>query len=192
MAKRNRQRKVYFKPANIKVVLALLIMIMPWAYYGVRTLQHSQEAGKVRSLELEKRSLEEKLRRHTAEWNQAIVPDRLEEAAARNGLKMDFALPSRVVSVDSNGNLRNVPAELIAEHRAAQQAKAEALAAAAPAPAATTATPSLKTAVAQAKVTPVKTTKVRTAKTSFSATRAKVTPKAAKPTVKRGPRVRRR
>lgn len=134
MAKRNRRRKAHFKPANIGIALLIVVGIVPWALYCLMGLNNEQIATQVKLLEREKRSLEESLRRHTAEWNQYVAPQRLDEAIARNGLRMGYAPPERTVRVASDGTMRlsRQLSQRLAEERAARaaQTREEAVAAA--------------------------------------------------------------
>lgn len=106
MAKRNRRRKAHFKPANVGIALLIVLCIAPWALCSLMGLSSDQIATQVKLLEREKRSLEESLRRHTAEWNQYVAPQRLDEAIARNGLRMGYAPPERTVRVAGDGSMR--------------------------------------------------------------------------------------
>ncbi len=132
MAKRNRRRKAHFRPANIGLALVTMACIVPWALYSLLGLTNNQIATQVKLLEQEKRSLEESLRRYTAEWNQYVAPQRLDEAIARNGLKMGYAPPERTVRVAENGSMRlsrQLSQRLAAERAArATSAKEEAVA----------------------------------------------------------------
>ncbi len=136
MAKRNRRRKAHFKPANIGVAAMIAICIVPWALCSLMSLSSDQIATQVKLLEHEKRSLEESLRRHTAEWNQYIAPQRLDEAIARNGLKMSYAPPERTVRVAADGTMRisRQLSQQLAQERAARLAatREEAVASTAP------------------------------------------------------------
>lgn len=124
MAKRNRRRKAHFKPANVGIALLILVCVVPWAFCSLVGLSNDQIATQVKLLEREKRSLEESLRRHTAEWNQYIAPQRLDEAIARNGLQMGYAPPERTVRVASDGSMRlsRQLSRQLAEERAARAA----------------------------------------------------------------------
>ncbi len=103
MAKRNRRRKAHFKPANIGLAALFVVSIVPWAIYSLLSLANNQVATQIKLLEQEKRSQEESLRRYTAEWNQLIEPRRLDEAIARNGLKMSYAPPERTARIREDG-----------------------------------------------------------------------------------------
>ncbi len=132
MAKRNRRRKAHFRPANIGLAVLVVVSILPWALYSVVGLSNDQTATQVKLLEQEKRSLEESLRRHVAEWNQYVAPQRLDEAIARNGLRMGYAPPERTVRVAEDGSMRlsrQLSRQLAAERAArAASAKGEAVA----------------------------------------------------------------
>lgn len=112
MKKRNRRRKtLQVKMATVGWVLLLFLPFVPWIYCSLISLGNDQIATKIKDLEYEKRSLEESLRRQTAEWNQYIEPARLGEAIAEQGLRLNYALPERCVHVAQNGRM-TMPATL--------------------------------------------------------------------------------
>lgn len=125
MAKRNRRRKTHFKPANVGIALLIIVCIVPWAFCSLVGLSNDQIATQVKLLEREKRSLEESLRRHTAEWNQFVAPQRLDEAIARNGLQMGYAPPERTVRVAGDGTMRlsRQLSQRLAEERASRASR---------------------------------------------------------------------
>lgn len=125
MTKRNRRRKtLQVKMATVGWVLLLFLPFVPWIYCSLLELGNDQIATKIKDLEYEKRSLEESLRRQTAEWNQYIEPARLGEAIAEQGLRLNYALPERCVHVAQNGRMK-IPSTLARSLAAAQTAKSE-------------------------------------------------------------------
>lgn len=123
MTKRNRRRKtLQLKLATVGWVLLLFSPFLPWIYCSLISLGNDQIATKIKDLEYEKRSLEESLRRQTAEWNQYIEPARLGEAIAEQGLRLNYALPERCVHVAANGQMK-MPAALTRSLIAARDAQ---------------------------------------------------------------------
>lgn len=124
MRKRNRQRKTYhFKPVHIGSALLFVMLLLPWVYPVFVDLNNEQTATSIKNLEYQKRSLQDSLRRQTADWNQLIQPANLEEAARQNGLNLAYAPPERSVIVRQDGRLE-IPAALHAELAAARSGSA--------------------------------------------------------------------
>lgn len=125
MTKRNRRRKtLQVRMATVGWVVLLFLPFVPWIYCSLLELGNDQIATKIKDLEYEKRSLEESLRRQTAEWNQYIEPARLGEAIAEQGLRLNYALPERCVHVAQNGRMK-IPSALARSLASAQTAKSE-------------------------------------------------------------------
>lgn len=123
MLKRNRRRKtLQLKLATVGWVLLLFSPFLPWIYCSLISLGNDQIATRIKDLEYEKRSLEESLRRQTAEWNQYIEPARLGEAIAEQGLRLNYALPERCVHVAQDGRMK-MPAALVRSLVAKREAK---------------------------------------------------------------------
>ena len=109
MAKRNRRRKTFhLKAASFGIAAMIALIILPWIGYCLLNLSSDQVAAQIRLLEIERRSLDESLRRQVA-WNQLTDPKRLDEAVAARGLQMAYAPPSRSARVAANGALNMAP-----------------------------------------------------------------------------------
>ena len=106
MTKRNYRRKAHFKPVNFGFGAMIVLGIVPWLFYSLVDMSNGQVAAQIRRLEVEKRAQEETLLLQTAEWNRLTEPHRLDEALARNGLRMKFAPPERTVHVAADGTMR--------------------------------------------------------------------------------------
>lgn len=105
MARRNRRRRAQVRPATIGMAAIGFLALAPWLLYCIVGMHVDQANTQIRSLEQELRSQRESLRRCEAEWNQLKDPVRLDEAIARNGLRLGYALPERVAKVRGDGRV---------------------------------------------------------------------------------------
>lgn len=124
MARRNRRRRAQVRPATIGMAAIVLTAVAPWLIYCVLGMRVEQANAQIRLLEQERLSQAESLRRCEAEWNRQRDPVRLDEAIARNGLRLTFAPPERTATVSGDGRLRmpQAMARALAESRRARGA----------------------------------------------------------------------
>ncbi len=106
MARRNRKRRAQVRPATIGMAAMVALAVAPWLVYCVLGMRVEQANTQIRLLEQERLSQAESLRRCEAEWNRQKDPVRLDEAIARNGLRLTFAPPERTARVSGDGRLR--------------------------------------------------------------------------------------
>lgn len=123
MKKHNRHRKTYhFNLAHLGSVVLLTLLFLPWAYPMFVDLSSEQVCTQIRNLEHTKRSLEDSLRRQTADWNLLIQPENLDEAVRQNGISLSYAPPERSIIVRKDGKME-IPAALHASLEQANIAK---------------------------------------------------------------------
>lgn len=124
MKKHNRHRKTYqLKLSSFGgMMLLILAILLPWAYPAFVDLTTDQVGTQIRNLEHTKRSLEDSLRRQTADWNLLIQPENLDEAVRQNGISLSYAPPERSIIVRKDGRME-IPAALHASLEVANIAK---------------------------------------------------------------------
>jgi hypothetical protein len=112
MKKKNRQRKTHhLKLSHLGSAILFAMMILPWGYPAFLDLNIEQVSTKIRHLESQRNSLNNSLRRQTAEWNTMTQPQKLDEAVRQNGIRLAYAPPERSIIVRKDGCME-IPASL--------------------------------------------------------------------------------